>query len=89
MNTQMRTQTEKKPFSKSKRGMRANLQDYSRSEERRVVAAWTHKTETYPIPRTLYIMMSRKEAIFYGLSHTTEDIVDDLPVDDDENIEEE
>ena len=34
-------------------------------------------------------MISRKEAIFYGLSHTTEDIVDDLPVDDDENIEEE
>ena len=32
--------------------------------------------------------MSRKEAIFDGLS-TKEDIVDDFPVDDEDNIEEE
>ena len=33
-------------------------------------------------------MISRKEAIFDGLS-TNEDIVDDFPVDDEENIDEE
>ena len=34
------------------------------------------------------VIMSRKEAIFYGL-YTKEGIVDDLPVDDEDNIEEE
>ena len=33
--------------------------------------------------------MSRKDAIFDGLSPTKEDIVDDFPVDDKEDIEEE
>ena len=33
--------------------------------------------------------MSRKEAIFDGLYPTKEDIVDDFPVDDEDNIEEE
>ena len=51
-------------------------------------AAGTHKTETFPITRVIYIRTSRKEAIFYGLSQTKEDIVDDLPADDEDNIEE-
>ena len=34
------------------------------------------------------VRMSRKESIFYGMS-TTEDIVDDLPVDDEDKIKEE
>ena len=33
--------------------------------------------------------MSRKEAIFYGLSPTKDDIVDDLPANDEDSIEEE
>ena len=33
--------------------------------------------------------MSRKEAIFYVLSPTKDDIVDYLPADDEDNIEEE
>ena len=33
--------------------------------------------------------MSRKEVTFDGLSLTKEDIVDDFPVDDEDNIEEE
>ena len=48
----------------------------------------THKMETFPIPRVLYVMMYRKDAIFDGMP-TKEDIVDDLPIDDEENIEEE
>ena len=51
-------------------------------------AAGTHKSETFPIPRVLYVWMSRKEAIFDGNS-TKEDIVDDLHVDDEDNIGEE
>ena len=46
------------------------------------------KTETFPIPRVLYVRISRKEAIFYGMS-TKEDIVDDLLVEDEDKIEEE
>ena len=38
----------------------------------------THKTETF------YVKMSRNEAIFDGFSPTKEDIVHDLPVDDEE-----
>ena len=48
-------------------------------------AAGTHKTETFLIPRVLYVRMSRKESIFDGMS-TKEDIVDDFPVDDEDNI---
>ena len=44
------------------------------------------KTETFTIPRVLMVRMSRKEAIFYGLS-TEEDIVDAIPVGDEDNIE--
>ena len=51
-------------------------------------AARTQKIETFPIPRVLYVRISRKEAIFDGMS-TKEDIVDDLPVDNEDNIEEE
>ena len=52
-------------------------------------AAGTHKTETFPIPRDVYVKLSRKESIFDVLSHANEDIGDDLPVDDEYNIEEE
>ena len=52
------------------------------------MAAGTHKTETFPIPRVLFFGISRKEAIFDGLS-TKEDIIDDFPVDNEDNIEEE
>ena len=45
------------------------------------MAAGTHKTETFPIPRVLYVRMSRKEAI--------EDTVDNLNAGDEDNIEEE
>ena len=48
----------------------------------------THKTETFPIPMVLYIRMSRKRAIFDSLSLKKEDMVDDFPVDDKDNIEE-
>ena len=48
-------------------------------------AAGTHKTETFPTPRVIYLRMSRKEAIFDGLSKK-EDIVDYFPVDDEDNI---
>ena len=44
-------------------------------------AAGTHKTETFPILRVIYIRMYRKESI--------EDTVDDLHDEDEENIEEE
>ena len=44
-------------------------------------ASRTHKTETFPIPRVIMVRMSRKEAIFDGLS-TKEDIVDAFHVDD-------
>ena len=44
-------------------------------------ASGTHKTETFPIPRVIYIRMYRKESI--------EDTVDDLHADDEDNIEEE
>ena len=44
-------------------------------------ASGTHKTETFPIPRVLYIRMSRKEAI--------EDTFDDLHADNKDNIYEE
>ena len=50
------------------------------------MAGGTHKTETFTIPRVLMVRMSRKEAIFYGLS-TEEDIVDAIPVGDEDNIE--
>ena len=49
-------------------------------------AARTHKTETFPIPRVLMIRVSRKEAIFAGLS-TNEEIVDAFHVDDEDNLE--
>ena len=49
-------------------------------------AAGTHKTENFPIPRVLMVRMSSKEAIFDGLS-TKEYIVDDFPVDDEDNLE--
>ena len=52
------------------------------------MAAGTHKTETFPIPRVLFFGISRKEAIFDVLS-TKEDIVDDVPVDYEDSIEEE
>ena len=52
-------------------------------------ASGTHKTETFPIPKVLYVRMSSKEAIFYGLSPTKDDIVDDLPANDEDSIEEE
>ena len=52
------------------------------------MAAGTHKTETFTIPRILYVRMSRKEATFDGM-YTNEDMVDDFPVDDEENIDEE
>ena len=52
------------------------------------MAAGTHKTDTFPIQRALFFRMSRKEAIFYDMS-AKEDIVDDIPVDDEDNIEEE
>ena len=52
------------------------------------MAAGTHKKETFPIPRFLYVRMSRNEVKFDGL-YTKEDIVDDLPVDDEDNIYEE
>ena len=51
-------------------------------------AAGTRKTETFTIPSIIMVRMSRKEAIFDGLS-TKEDIVDTFPVDDEDNIEEE
>ena len=51
-------------------------------------ASGTHKTETFTIPRVIYVMMTRKEAIFDCLS-TKEDIVDDFPVENEDNIEEE
>ena len=44
------------------------------------------KTETFPISRVLMVSMSRKEAIFDGLS-TNEDTVDTLPFDDKDIIE--
>ena len=50
-------------------------------------AAGTHKKDTFPIPRVLIIRISRNKAIFDGM-YTKEDIVDDLPVDDEDNIEE-
>ena len=53
------------------------------------MSAGTHKKETFPIPRVMYVSMSRKEDTFDGLSPTKEDIVDDFPVDDENNIEEE
>ena len=53
------------------------------------MAAGTHKTETFTIPRVLYVRISRKEAIFDGIYPKKEDIVDDFPVDNDDNIEEE
>ena len=51
-------------------------------------AAGTHKTETFPIPRFLCVIMSSKEAIFYVLS-TKEDMVGYFPIDNEDNIEEE
>ena len=51
-------------------------------------ASGTHKTETFPIPRVLYVRMSRKEDIFYFMS-TKEDIVDDFPVENEDSTEEE
>ena len=50
-------------------------------------AARKQKTETFQIPRVIYVSMSSKEAIFDGLS-TKEDIVDYFPVDNEDNIEE-
>ena len=50
-------------------------------------AAGTHKTETFTIPRVVMVRMYSKEAIF-DFIFTKEDIVDALPVDDDNNIEE-
>ena len=41
--------------------------------------------ETFPIPRVLMVMISRKEAIFDCLS-TKEEIFDAFPVDDEDNI---
>ena len=51
-------------------------------------AAGTHKTETFLIPRVIYVRMFRKGLIFDVLS-TKENIVDDFPVDNEDNIEEE
>ena len=48
-------------------------------------ASGTHKTETFPIPRVLYVRMSRKEDIFDDMYPTKEDIVDDLHADDEDN----
>ena len=45
--------------------------------------------ETFPIPRVMYVRMSRKEAVFDGLSTTKEDIDDDFPIDNEDNTEEE
>ena len=45
--------------------------------------------ETFPIPRVLYFRMTRKEAIFDGLSPTKKDIVDDFHADNEDNAEEE
>ena len=53
------------------------------------MAAGTQKTETFPIPRVIYVRMSRKEAIFDCLSPIKEDTVDGFPVDNEDNIEEE
>ena len=47
----------------------------------------TNKTETFPIPRVLYVRMSRKDVIFDGV-YTKEEIVDALPFDYKDNIEE-
>ena len=44
-------------------------------------AVRTHKTETSSIPRFLMVRMSRKEAIFDGMS-TKEDVVNSFHVDD-------
>ena len=44
------------------------------------MAARTHKTDTFPISRIIMVSMSRKEAIFDGVS-TKEDVVDAFPVD--------
>ena len=44
-------------------------------------AAGTHKTDTFPIPRVLMFRMSRKEAIFDGMS-ANEYIVYAFHVDD-------
>ena len=49
-------------------------------------ASGTHKTETFPITRVLMVRKSRKEAVFDGLSKK-EDTVDNLPVDNEGNIE--
>ena len=45
--------------------------------------------ENFPILRVLYVRMFRKEAIFDSLYLTKEKIVDDLPVEYEDNIEEE
>ena len=48
----------------------------------------THETETFPITMVIYERMYRIEDIFDGLS-TKEDIVDYLPVANEDNTEEE
>ena len=48
-------------------------------------ASGTHKTETFPTPRVLMVMMSRKKTTFDGLS-TKEDIVDALTIYNEENL---
>ena len=53
------------------------------------MAAGTHKTETSPIPRVIYVRMSRTVDIFDCMYPTEVDIVGDFPVDDEDNIEEE
>ena len=49
-------------------------------------ATGTPKRETFLIPRIVMVRMSRKDDIFDGMS-TKKAVVDDIPVDDEYNLE--